>query len=114
MTDPVPVDSTDSAASEEPAPAADFSRRRLCPDGTCVGVLDAEGRCPVCGVFGGAEEDPGPAVTPAVTVASVDGTTEAESGFNPARRLCPDGACLGVITPEGRCSVCGRPDEGLA
>jgi hypothetical protein len=28
--------------------------------------------------------------------------------FNPAkRRLCPDGACIGVIGDDGRCRVCG-------
>src|ERR1043166_4470065 len=24
------------------------------------------------------------------------------------RQLCPDGACIGVIGPEGTCKVCGR------
>jgi len=28
--------------------------------------------------------------------------------FDPGRRLCPDGACLGVIGPNGRCTTCGR------
>lgn len=31
--------------------------------------------------------------------------------FNPGRRLCPDGACLGVIS-EGRCALCGAAAEG--
>jgi hypothetical protein len=26
-----------------------------------------------------------------------------------ARRLCPDGACIGLIGLDGRCKVCGRP-----
>jgi hypothetical protein len=30
------------------------------------------------------------------------------------RRLCPDGACIGVIGPEGRCKVCGKLDPGAA
>jgi hypothetical protein len=25
-----------------------------------------------------------------------------------ARRLCPDGACIGVIGPDARCKICGR------
>jgi hypothetical protein len=25
-----------------------------------------------------------------------------------SRRLCPDGACIGVIGDDGRCGVCGR------
>ncbi len=27
------------------------------------------------------------------------------------RRLCPDGSCIGVIGPDGRCKECGRPAE---
>jgi hypothetical protein len=34
--------------------------------------------------------------------------SEGTSSFNPAkRRLCPDGACIGVIGDDGRCRVCG-------
>ena len=34
--------------------------------------------------------------------------SEGISSFNPAqRRLCPDGACIGVIGDDGRCRVCG-------
>jgi hypothetical protein len=29
-----------------------------------------------------------------------------------SRRLCPDGACIGVIGDDGRCKVCGRADDG--
>ncbi len=25
------------------------------------------------------------------------------------RQLCPDGACVGVIGPDQRCKVCGKP-----
>ena len=25
------------------------------------------------------------------------------------RRLCSDGNCIGVIGPDGRCKVCGKP-----
>jgi hypothetical protein len=31
----------------------------------------------------------------------------AGSDFDPDRRLCPDGACIGVIGPDNRCKVCG-------
>jgi len=27
------------------------------------------------------------------------------------RVLCPDGACIGVIGPDGRCMECGKPAE---
>ena len=26
--------------------------RRLCPDGNCIGILDADGRCVICGLSG--------------------------------------------------------------
>jgi len=29
-----------------------------------------------------------------------------------ARRLCPDGACIGLIGLDGRCRVCGRAASG--
>jgi hypothetical protein len=32
--------------------------------------------------------------------------------FDPHRRLCPDGACIGVIGDDGRCRVCGRGAGG--
>ena len=32
--------------------------------------------------------------------------------FDPHRRLCPDGACIGVIGDDGRCRVCGRSAGG--
>jgi hypothetical protein len=28
------------------------------------------------------------------------------------RRLCSDESCIGVIGPDGRCKVCGKPFEG--
>jgi len=27
------------------------------------------------------------------------------------RKVCPDGACIGVIGEDGRCKVCGRVGE---
>ena len=31
-----------------------------------------------------------------------------ELEFDPAQRhLCPDGACTGLVGPDGRCAVCG-------
>jgi BRCT domain type II-containing protein len=37
------------ARSEE---EIDFASRQLCPDGACIGVLGANGRCKVCGKEG--------------------------------------------------------------
>jgi hypothetical protein len=33
--------------------------------------------------------------------------------FDPDRReMCSDGMCVGVIGPDGRCKVCGKPGSG--
>jgi hypothetical protein len=32
-----------------------------------------------------------------------------EMPFDSKRRLCPDGACVGILGADGRCSVCQRP-----
>jgi hypothetical protein len=35
--------------------------------------------------------------------------------FDPeARELCPDGACTGLLGPEGRCKLCGTSASGEA
>lgn len=86
----------------------DPATRRLCPDGACIGVLDASGKCSECGqVFGpaanGRAADPVSfGGTPAVD------TERPPSDFDPDRRLCDDGACVGVIGENGACTVCGR------
>ena len=101
----------------------DPGTRRLCPDGACIGVLNAEGVCGECGRTFGAD---------AIAAASASGNGEAwavmdaaeglsgeepatgsstaASGgdFDPSRRLCPDGSCIGVIGANGTCTVCGR------
>jgi hypothetical protein len=38
-----------------------------------------------------------------------DGEDESGPAFDPNRRLCSDGACLGVIDGDNRCPVCGKP-----
>src|SRR4029077_3736546 len=88
------------------------SKRRLCPDGTCVGVIGADGRCGVCGQMAG--EARADAATAADLydnehsagddhdVEPVEASGAAVGGFDPGRRLCDDGACVGVIGPDGR------------
>jgi len=94
-------------------------KRRLCPDGSCVGVLGADGRCSVCQRSAGAAGDPNeeaPAQTWAVDGAqdSGDQALAAEAadgaapGFDPTRRLCDDGSCVGVLGADGVCGTCGR------
>lgn len=36
-------------------------------------------------------------------------------GFDPGKRVaCSDGMCIGIIGPEGKCNVCGKPYSGDA
>jgi len=86
----------------------DPTNRELCPDGSCIGVIGPDGRCNECGAVAssanthsrlrGMELD-------------ADGDSEAEaeaSDFEGDRELCPDGSCIGLIGPDGRCRECGR------
>ena len=98
-------------------------KRRLCPDGSCVGVLGADGRCSVCGRSAGAggnsgaepfadapdearpgDRDDASGDAPQATEMA-DG---ASSGFDPTRRLCDDGSCVGVVGANGICGTCGQ------
>jgi hypothetical protein len=90
------------------------ARRELCPDGTCIGLIGPDGRCKVCGAVGASVvSDPRHrgmrAREDADQDAGLDDALEAD------RDLCPDGACVGVIGPDGRCKVCGtRAADGAA
>jgi hypothetical protein len=108
------------------------SHRRLCPDGGCIGVIGTDGRCRVCGrVAGGGSAAPAPGGSAPVVEdedkdedndenedehededGAEDGGKEkagaAGGGFDPKRRLCPDGDCLGVLGADGVCNVCGK------
>jgi hypothetical protein len=86
--------------------------RALCPDGACIGVIGADGRCTVCGTADPTWDPtrPRPAAAPVEAVAAPDAAEPAEPAELPEwddRALCPDGACIGVIGADGRCTVCG-------
>ena len=93
--------------------AFDPSRRRLCPDGSCVGVIGEDGKCNLCGAVDpagptGASPDM-PAPPPEVPEPTEPAPKPAEAdGFDPHRRLCPDESCIGVLDENGCCKVCGR------
>ncbi len=106
----------------------DPKKRRLCPDGACIGLVGDDGRCRVCGRAANGSAAPAAAAgdpygadneeddawtansddagAPAAAAASPTG--EPSGGFQPGRRLCDDGSCIGVLGADGRCSVCGR------
>ncbi len=81
------------------------SKRRLCPDGSCVGLIGPDGLCTVCAQTesAAAAEDTAPADTAG---------PEVNGDFDASRRLCDDGSCVGVIGAEGRCTVCGQKAGG--
>lgn len=127
--------------------AAVWQRRRLCPDGACIGLLGPDGTCKVCGKSASAAamaeeaaaeeedeaEDEGDEAEDEGAEAASDEETneeeeeedeedEEEEGADEGdsddedkgdadlgdRKLCPDGACIGVIGPDNRCKVCGK------
>lgn len=104
-------------------PSFDARARRLCPDGACVGLIGPDGHCRVCGeadpdarnglgpeAFAGGcaqdQEDDG--IDDGADSDAASHAPIVEGGFDPNRRLCPDGACLGVVGPGGACNVCGQ------
>ena len=97
----------------------DPKRRRLCPDGGCIGLIGADGRCNECGrAADGAAPAAARADEPAPAAARADEPAPAraadplpEGGFDPKRRLCDDGSCTGVLGPDGVCPECGRKAE---
>ena len=102
-------------ASESDDDSTFNPRRRLCPDGSCVGIIGDDGKCTVCGtsdagagastapteLAGDASDEPG-------IEASEAGSEDGPSGFDPNRRLCGDDACIGVLGEDNRCPVCGK------
>ena len=94
-----------------------WDQRALCPDGGCVGVIGQDGTCKVCGRAApgwGSERERGlrteEEVAPLVEAAKVLAEPEGPDDFDD-RKLCPDGACVGLVNADGRCSVCGQVAE---
>jgi hypothetical protein len=110
----------------------EWNRRVLCSDGNCIGVIGPDGRCKVCGLpYEGelpvsaedaseTEDEINADPTEASTAGEQTPDTEApesEEEKNAGddwedRTLCIDGNCIGVIGPDGRCKVCGKPHPG--
>ncbi len=105
----------------------DWDHRELCPDGACNGVVGPDGTCKVCGKAvpnWGDERMRGLADAPEEPDEDEDEDDledddeiedegdNAQDGAEPAdwkeRKLCDDGACVGVIGDNGLCTVCGK------
>jgi hypothetical protein len=103
---------------DEAESASDWDNRRLCSDGSCIGVIGPDGRCKECGRLHSAEAGDAPppaaevvaapAVTPGTRFKATAVTGETDDDWE-SRRLCGDESCIGVIGPDGRCKECGRP-----
>jgi hypothetical protein len=101
-------------------------KRRLCSDGSCVGILGGDGRCSVCQRSGAADGESFPEAPDRAFGASYEAAAESSagasgdsmraseladgtsSGFDPGRRLCDDGSCVGIVGADGVCGTCGR------
>jgi hypothetical protein len=84
--------------------------RELCPDDTCVGVLGPDGRCKVCGTRGTSSASSGARadnLAPAADAGAREAGADDADADDEDRELCPDGSCIGLIGPDGRCKVCG-------
>jgi hypothetical protein len=77
--------------------------RKLCPDGSCIGLIGDDGRCKVCG----RAEDGSP--PPEEDEEGELAATAGDESFEDDRQLCPDGSCIGIIGSDGKCKVCGLP-----
>jgi hypothetical protein len=114
----------------------DWDQRLLCPDGACVGLIGDDGLCKVCGRAApnwGDERKRGLDVDAEAPVddddlddedadeeyddeneaddAELQPEAPAEIGEWKERKLCSDGACVGVIGDDGNCRVCGKAGE---
>ena len=120
------MDALDPSAPAAIGGAAAWNERQLCPDGGCIGLLGEDGRCKVCGKGKKRAVKAAPALAPArpaapaaIAVAPepkipeddpalVAAATDMAASLVEDRKLCPDGACVGVIGSDGTCTVCGK------
>ena len=117
---PLPEWSCPMADAKEPIHGGmEWENRRLCRDEACIGIIGPDGRCNECGLPA-EDEDTDTASESAAGLVATPATDRPEdtaesrgpevSGIRywQERRLCPDGNCIGVIGPDGRCKECGR------
>lgn len=87
----------------------EWENRKLCPDGSCIGLIGPDGKCKECGMPSdyppeGESKEPETLNNP-----TYGNTQDAESDpLWENRTLCPDGNCIGIIGPDGRCKECGK------
>lgn len=102
----VEVSDDDEAPEDAGDPVDD--ERALCPDGGCTGVIGDDGRCKECGEIGATPKPARAAAVAATTRVKPPALSDDDSDD---RRLCPDGACTGLLDASGVCKVCGESAE---
>ncbi len=111
---------------EDDGEPPDLEHRILCSDGACIGIIGNDGKCKECGKEMDAED--APMLEAANEAAAEAGEEEEEDGDDREdepdedddeppgmddRELCPDGACIGIIGPDGKCKECGRDKDDI-
>lgn len=116
--DDLEEDEDEAEAADEPAKAkgADDGeeQRRLCPDGSCIGLIGDDDTCKVCGKAADPnddsddEEDDDEHEDDEEEEETEDVAETKKDDDAQDRALCSDGACVGVIGIDGKCKVCGK------
>jgi hypothetical protein len=92
----------------------DWGKRILCSDESCIGTIGTDGRCKECGKMYEGKLPEGHGVSNIQKTVAEEkkpvssAHTESDDDWD-KRVLCSDGACIGVIGPDGRCKECGKP-----
>lgn len=92
----------------------DWDARVLCSDESCIGTIGPDGKCRECGKPYEGVLPEGHAQETVITAAAeeVKPVASEDAGSDndwDQRVLCSDGACIGVIGPDGKCKECGKP-----
>lgn len=92
----------------------DWDARVLCSDESCIGTIGPDGKCKECGkpYEGVLPEGHGKETVQSAAAEEVKSVLPEDTGSDDdwdKRVLCSDGACIGVIGPDGKCKECGKP-----
>ncbi|PKN52303.1 MAG: hypothetical protein CVU55_07150 [Deltaproteobacteria bacterium HGW-Deltaproteobacteria-13] len=88
----------------------DWEERILCSDESCIGTIGPDGKCRECGKPYDGKLPEGKvleSVHERVPEEKVSIDTQPDDDWE-TRVLCPDGSCIGVIGPDGKCKECGK------
>jgi hypothetical protein len=91
----------------------DWEKRVLCSDESCIGTIGTNGKCRECGKPYEGELRAGRGVSNIQQAVAEEKkpvlSEKTDTGDDwDTRVLCRDGACIGVIGPDGKCKECGK------